>query len=433
MTAEVAIDSTAAEPWLKELFPTGRVKKQLYPRHPLFAMLKKDPTLSGEMKVIPIVYNATNGASADFPTAQANKDKSSSARFNIEVVQDYSLANFTRKLMLQTRDDKGARLKAAEMTYELILYTAGRSLSNALYRDGYGVLGTISSGSTVASTTITLTNISDVVAFQAGMVLVASPYNQAEGYTLRTGTGMILSVNRSTGVLTNSGGTNWSASITSLHTGDYLYRQGDAQNAASPVASGNLKITGLQGWLPSTAPSAGENFFNVDRSVDPTRLAGFYFDASTYPIEEAVIEAQSRINVESMGVDTWFMNPIDKRKLQKAMQSRVVFGERQSSDVADISFNTLRIDGDKGPIDIIGDPDCPPGNTTGGCPLLRLASWTLHSMLETPHIFDEGTAQEALRDPGGDNYECRSGYYAQLGPTENDAGPGDSGSVKLPA
>lgn len=432
MTTAVAIDSTSGQPWLKQLFPTGRVKKQLYPRHPLFAMIKKDSTMSGEMKVIPIVYNATNGASADFQTAQANKDKSSSARFNITVVQDYSLANFTRRLMLQTRDNKGARLKAAEMTYEIILYTAGRSLSNALYRDGTGVIGAVSSGSNVASLTITLSNKSDVVAFQKGMVVVASDGTQVNGYTLRAGSVTISQVNRTLGTLTTTS-VNWGTAITSLATGDKLYRQGDGPSAGSPTAALNLKVTGLQGWMPAVDPIAGENFFNVDRSPDRTRLAGQYIDVSTLPIEEAIIEAQSIANVESLGVNTWFMNPVDRRKLQKALGSKTVYSDRKSSDVADVSFKSIVIDGDKEPIDIISDPDCPLGNQTGGCPLLRMESWTLQSMLDAPHIFDESTAQEALRAPDGDSYECRSGYYAQLGPTENDAGPGDSAQVKLPA
>ena len=189
---------------LKTLFPSGRVKQQLYPRHPGLAMANKDPTFEGDNKAVPIVYESTNGASADFATAQANKDGSYSVKFLIDVVSDYSLASVTREVMLRTRSNKGARLKAIEHAHEMALYSAMRSLSHAFYRDGEGVLGRISSGSSVGTATITLEDITDIVHFRKGMKLQASA---AIGGALRNSgaTVTVQSVNRSTGTVTATG------------------------------------------------------------------------------------------------------------------------------------------------------------------------------------------------------------------------------------
>lgn len=431
-----AINSTSMAAVLKTLYPSGRVKEQLYPRHPFLGMIRKDPTFSGAQMAIPIVYGATNGASAQFSSAQDNKDSSSIVQFNLTTVEDYSLASVTRKVMLQTRNDKGARLKAIEHAHKMALYTCGRSISHSLFRDGDGVLGQISSGSNVGSTTITLANPTDIVAFQKGLKVSSS---SSVGGTLNNSgaTLTVASVDRGAGTVTFT--TTANVTVPAIAASHYLYRDGDARNGGTA----KLKPTGLAGWLPTSAPSPSESFFGVDRSVDRTRLAGFYYDASAYPFEEALIELQSRANVESLGIDTLFCNNAVKRLAQKALGSKVtlVKGMRQASDekgeMASIGFETIRLEGDKGPIDIIADPDCPASGqgvtATYLVYLLRMDAWTLYSMLDAPHIFDEGTAQQDLREQDADSYEGRVGAYLQLGPTEDDAGPGDSAVGLLPS
>lgn len=401
------------------------------------AMLAKDPTFAGDNIAIPIIYEATNGASADFTTAQGNKDASSMVKFLIDVVPDYSLVGVSRDVMLRTRLDKGARLKAIEHAHEMALYSCGRSASHAIFRDGEGVLGRISTTSNVATTTITLEDKTDIVHFRKGMKLQAS---LTPGSALRSAgaTVTVASVDRALGTVTATG--NWTAGIAAVVAGDYVYRHGDARNN---VAGAYKKMRGLLAWLPLTAPVAAENFFGVDRSVDRTRLAGYYTDKSALPFEEAVIEAQSEANVESVGIDLWVCNNAVKRLAQKALGSKVEFQKsvRKARDenglMANIGFQTIQLEGDKGPIDLLADPDCPaivPGDATKLISFfLRPESLTIYSMLDLPHIFDEGSAQMDLREATADAYEGRTGYYGQLAPTKDDAGPGDHCVALLPA
>lgn len=414
---------------VKTLFPSGRVKKQLYPRHPGVAMVPKDENIGGDYIKIPVIYGATNGGSATFAKAQSNRSDSASKAFLVNTIEDYATVEIPRKIMLQTRTDKMARVEAVDHAHEMSLYVAGRSLSHSFYRDGEGILGQISSTSTVSTATITLTDISDAVHFEVGMKLVAST---AAGGALRNSgdTVTLTAVNRRTGQLTVA--TSWDTHIAAIAATDYLYREGDARNNGST----KLKMSGLAAWLPTTAPSPSESFFSVDRSSD-SRLYGNYVDASTLPPEEALIEAQSVINRESLGLDLFHCNNAFFRLLQKAVGSRTYFerGSRKSSD-ADINFETFRIHGDKGVIDIVADPDCPfldrAATTKALGYFLRSKSWTLYSMLEAPHIFDEGSAQQDLRISDSDGYEGRVGYYANLAPTKDDSGPGDSGVAHLP-
>lgn len=410
---------------LKTLFPTGRIKKQLYERSPFFAMVPKDPTMSGKSKNIPIVYTGVGGRSASFAKAQTNRTASAVAEFALTTVEDYATVSVTRKLMLQTRNDKGARLKALEHATNLGLYQIGRSLSHGLYGNGYGTLGQISSGSSVGTSTITLADTSQIVNFEVGMKLVAAA---TEAGALRSSgaTATISAVNRDAGTLTVA--TTWSGLIAAIAAGDYLFADGDAANGGSSL----LKMSGLAAWLPASSSVSASAFFGVDRSADKVRLAGTYRDVSTFPAEEALIELQSAVNINSLGVDTFLCNPTFKRVLQKALSSKVNYQKRTAMDergaFASVSFETVRIEGDKGPIDIVADPDCP---STLGYPL-RMSSWCLHSMLDAPHIVDEGTAQEFLRLESLDEYEERISAHVQFGPREDDAGPGDSGVGTLP-
>lgn len=159
--------------------------------------------------------------------------------------------------------------------------TAIRSISNDLSKDLFGGGGSQSqrgsygaSGGTgsISSGVITLDNPGDVVNFEVGMVLVSySVSGLTPTISTSSALGYVINVNRGGGIVTvsaTSGGsagtpTNWSTSF------PYLAVQGDINFVSNGLATTNaLKISGLSAWLPSVAPSSGENFWNVDRSVD---------------------------------------------------------------------------------------------------------------------------------------------------------------------
>jgi hypothetical protein len=172
-----------------------------------------------------------------------------------------------------------------------------------MYRSGSGSIGQIASGQ--ATATITLSDLEAVVNFEVGMTLVASTADG--GGSVKSGTAVVTGVDRDLGTVTFAAALN--TLIATIAANDYLFVQGDYDG----------KIKGLQAWLPNNAPTTGDNFFSIDRSVDATRLSGVRFDGSAMPIEEALIAASSRVAREGGKPSHCFMSYSKYADLEKAL------------------------------------------------------------------------------------------------------------------
>lgn len=312
-----------------------------------------------------------------------------------------------------TKDDVGAFIDEAELNMDTGFRNISNDLAHDLFNDGSGSRGQISA---IAVGVITLADPNTVVQFEVGMTLVS--YSVAgTTATISTGgnLGYVIAVNRSAGTVTVSatvGGAagtpvNWSTTF------PYLAVQGDVNFAAGGLAIANgsaLKVAGLGAWLPVTAPTAGDSFWGVDRSVDVTRLAGVRFNGQSETIEEALIDAASLVAREGGNPDMCFMNFASWAALEKSLGSKVQYVDVKHEE-ADIAFAGIRIHSPYGVITVIPDRNCP-GQTAY---LLSMENWKLRSLGRVPHILTYGLeGLEGLRVGNADALEIRIGYYANL-------------------
>jgi len=400
---------------LKEWYTDDRVEDMAYKRNALHALLPKMTTFGGKNLPIPIVFGTTQGGSANFTTAVANKGNTKSKEFLLTRASDYSLASIGREAVLASEQDRGAFLEAAKTNIDGAIRGATRSIAIAEYRAGTGVRGQVSSGSNVATTAVTLADVNAVTNFEVGMVIQLSATNG--GGAVRTGTAEIAAVNRVTGVLTFTA--TLSSTISAAAASDFIFRAGDY----------GAVLSGIDAWiLPATArPSAAgtDSHFAVDRFSDLVRLAGVYHDGTGQSIEEALLDGQSKVAREGGAVDHIFINNVQYRQLMKSLGSKVMYTPTKAEATARVYFSGVEIMGDAGPIKIIPDQNCPSSTAYA----LQLDTWKLYSLGEAPHIFDKDTDQEMLRESGTDGYELRTGYYANLGCRA----PGWNGRIELAA
>lgn len=381
---------------LKEHYKPLTVKNMVYKDNPLLALMPKYERFGGENMPIPVQYGIANRRSATFSTGQGLNTATEIARFVLTRVRDYSFASITGETIKATEGAADAFLKYATLEIDGAIQSLTRSLAVSMYGDGSGKIGEVSTTtSTTGTPTITLTKAEEITNFEVGMTLKVA---ESTGHAVRSDVLTVDEVDRDAGTIK----VTVASASTNLQTGDAIFQSGDYSSA-----SDRLKITGLEGWLPSTSPSSAL-FFGQDRSKDATRLGGIRFNGASQPIEEALIGAASRLAREGGSPTHCFMDFLQFSNLEKALGSKVVY-DKVSSDDADIGFQSLTIIGPKGPIQIVADQNCTPDVAY----MLQMDTWTLNSLGAAPHILDLD-GNRMLREASADAYEVRVGFYGNV-------------------
>lgn len=393
------LDTTALAAVLKTQYTQGKVNSLVYPESPVFAAIKKRTDFVGDNKVVAFHYGNPQGRGANFTAGLANINTSAYGKVTITRKKDYAFGRVDGEAVDAAGTDAGALLNALKYEIDNAFYTAGRSIAAALFRNGGGARGQISSTSNTATPSITLANINDVVNFEVGMVLNTSTTDGTSG-AKKTGTVTLTAVNRTTGVLTASG--NWTAGIATAAAADYIFQNGDFEAT-------NSMLAGLAAWVPSTDPTS-TLFYGLDRSVDPTRLGGLrYNDNAGGLIEETLIKCSARMAREGATPDMAVLNPIDLGNMVVSLGNKVVYDRLKSSDDPNIGFKSVQLMGAKGPIDIVSDLNCP----SGGGWMLTKKTWCFETLKGAPRILNlDGNDMRASATE--DSYVFRIGYYGNL-------------------
>jgi hypothetical protein len=406
------IDTSVYTSVLKEYYSDQHVENMVYKHNPAFALMPKNEKFGGKYYPIPIQFGDNQARSHDFATAQT-KSKTEYAKFDsffIDSVENYQVARIPTKSILQSQGSVAAFLPIATKEIDSAINNLSRDLSVGMYRQGFGERGQLSTTMTVASATvITFENPADVTNFEVGMELVVATTAGASALKAlgSSGNGLIVTkVNRRPGaesITLKYAIDNATNGIPTIAAGDFLFQLGDRENSATPSRT---KICGIGAWVPTTAPTTGDSFWNVDRSVD-SRLYGQYVDGKGMPIEEVLEDLDALVCREGGSPDYCLMNPYDFKAFKKAVGSRVVLVNVKAN--AEISFQGIEIASQKGTIKVIPDQNCPAGIIY----LLQMDTWKLHSMGKAVRCIDlDGLSM--LRINNADGVEIRYGSYSQV-------------------
>lgn len=394
------VTTTTLQYALKSLWPQKRVRNTVYKKHPFLAMVPKREDFYGDSIYIAVRYSDPQARHVVFATAQSQAQgatgNSSGVRFNITRAKDYQVVTLETEAILASKRDIGSLVRGLDVEMSAGMNNIGKSLATALFRGRSGNLAKLGA---VTATTITLANINDVSSFEKGMPIVASATSTGANRAAPA-SAVITGVDRDTGILTfgagTFAGTDWAVA-------DFISAAGDNANASG---NGN-KVLGLADWIPSTAPSGGENFNGVDRSVDASRLAGQRIDISGNNPEEGLIIAMSKQDREGGSPDHIFLNHADYRNVMLSLGAKV---EMEYKTVGDLGFESVKLRGPSGVVSVMADQDCPAG--TGYS--LDMETWKLYSLEGCPQILDlDGNRMS--RESTADRFESRIVYFANLG------------------
>ncbi len=425
----MSLNQTSFEPALKQLYPSEVIRQMGYLNNPFYALVAKDETFTGESSKEPVIVSAVQNRSNSFSVANTSATNSIVRAFLVTRVQNYSMASIANETVLASADDKGAFLKALKFEMDKAIFSLTRSIATQLYRSGTGSVAQIAATATINSSTVfvQLANPEDIVNLEYGMNIAVSA---TDGSATRAyiSAAYIVEIDRIQGSFLCSASFGGApAALTSLITGvsvsDFIYPSvGDAANGGAPVA-----LSGLKAWLPGSAVTS-TLFFNVDRTLDKTRLAGIVYDGTSQNIEEALIDGARYIAREGGKADHCFVSYKDFSNLVKSVGSKQQYLQYTDVKVEEpgvsVGFSALTLVGPRGPLKVIPDQNCPAGSAF----LLQLDTWKLKSLGEPARVFD-GDSLTVIRDPSGDNLLVRCVSYTQL----SCRAPGWNAIVLLPA
>jgi hypothetical protein len=375
----------------------------MYKKSIALADVKKKTDFGGEGAYINIATSGTAGGSADFPTALANQAPSTQKRFFITHRTEYQVASVTGQAIATSMSDKMAILKVLKVEMDKANYKFTLSLSSKFHGNAGGALGQISAASNVATVTITLATPADAVKFEVGdWIQTASDNGAATSPAGVNGGGaqaQIVSMDRGTGTLTL--GSAWSTAIPGTAASHFIFRPGDYANA----------FTGLGGWNPITAPTTGDSFFGMDRSVgDLTRQAGDRYSANSGgSYEDSVLNATAQAAVLTSRLPRGYVHPLDFNALVKELGSKRIIDAKNRE--GSTGFKGVTVYSAAGDVEVVSDPFAPKGYGR----LVDPDDITLMTAGECPSPLNWGGAQSTQVLANADAVQFRLGCYGNYG------------------
>lgn len=392
------------DPMLKEYYSSRRVELLAMRKHPLLALIPKVENWGGNEDTfkIPKWLTSAQAVGADFDAALAQKGRGNYLRSSMTKRKRYGFAQLDRLTMKASMKDPKAFMTAFTAEVNGIKSQMGRATAANLYRNDTGLRGTVGAE---AGAVITLEDREEHVNFEVGQIYVFS----SDGGTTERGTWSLAlhqytldAIDRTAGTLTFTGQDPGATS--SVVAGDTIHRYG-----AIVTGGSFIDIQGLEDHIPKVAPTAGDSFQGIDRSVDTDRLAGLRLDGSSLSIEEALMDGGQRLAEVGKEVDKVFMNPAIFNQLQKELTTRVIHDKVKSPRNASIAFPSIKLLTAGGEVDIVPDADCQ-ANVIW---MLNMKSWVLATTGTYPQIADEDVTM--LRAQNADAYEVRIAGYGNLG------------------
>lgn len=401
MTASIATSVAI----VKTKYSPDYVKFVVYDENPSFASIKHDETWDGGSEQIAVQTETPIGGGTTIAQAQANMGPGNYSNFLVSRIEDFGVARIKGQALRAVVKGPGAMLSLWSRELTGILLHVTRSAAINMWRTGTGSRGTISTGSTVGSATITLATIQDVSNFYINMQVQASA---TDGGTLDSAgaTAKITKINRITGTLTVA--TTWSGVIPAIATGHLLGRNGDMPNGSGT----NLMVTGIQGWVPPNAsrPVSATTFWGLDRSPDEVRLAGLAIDGTNTPMQEALIEAIAMATVEGAKIDRVWMHPRDRANFVKELGAKVLYTRTgvSAGDMGEVGFKAIEMNLEEAEVKIMADINVPRFQ----CFVTQWDTWTFGSCGPAPGLLEIGGQEVVV--PNDDSLEARTGYYGNL-------------------
>lgn len=395
----------------RELWPQGEIYEEVLDSSPTLGTMAKDTSFGELARHIAVGTGMPQGVGTKFEIAKGNKSPATASQFRMLPKTLYVVISLDGLLLRQAKvkGHEGMIVEPYARESKLAIQQWKNEQSTYIFGNGGGVLGQIDATSTLTTNTFKLKDINNIRHFQQGMWLNFSATDGTEVPLLgpRSNRVYITNIFRHgplkgtivTNATTASGGL--AAAIPGILNGDFIFRDG---------IYGDV-IPGLNAWLPRADPGQNDpvtgiaipgTFLGVDRTPDPSALAGIRFDATRMTILDGLIGSASAV-VDSRGNPDLAVISTADWNLMRIQTSGAGVLTRTLMPAAAIdkyrpglSYRAFEIEGPNGPIQVLADPWCPVGRGY----MLMQETWTYLCVGELVQLTGDPLRTEDMADAG---------------------------------
>ena len=377
---------------LKTYYAKAGLGNLLYRNDPLLKKLgEKAERIEGKVQPFSALYSRGGAVSADATVAVSLASTTAQAKeFNVTPGQLFSSCVYTNKEVLASRTKAGAYVPVATAKMFAALESFRKTLAIALYGTGHGDLFTLAgdfAAMTVGTDVTQAWPINAIYAVDPGSAVVyKTNINDPDSAAIAAGT--VKSVNPANGTVVIT-----PTAAGTPQTGAIVCLKGCTDDEGNP-----LLPVGLGGWLKGDI-QPNDNFFGVNRSVAPERLAGVNYVAQSGEAKYLSIE-KALVNVQAYGsmADVIVMNPEDALALQQEVEAKTYFikadGGRGRAK-ADIGYDGTGISITGSFLEkVITSPYCPKGKAY----ILDLETVKLWTYSNADRIDDKQGDYDTVKD-----------------------------------
>lgn len=349
---------------LKVYYKKEGIQNLLFRNSPLLKKINKE-RVEGKEQRFAAMYARGGAAGGDFTAAKTQAATvAQTAEFCVTPGQLFSVYTMNAKEVAASRSNAGAYMRVGGAKMFAASESFRKTLAAALYGAGYGELCAVPSGgwTLTANTDTTVTLPEDaIMKIDVGSKLVIKATRET-AETSAQNTLTVKAINGTTVTVTPSGDTD--------ATQAYIVCLAGSMSGSSP-----LLPVGLDGWLPVKAKRTGDTwanfiddlFFGVDRSVNPDRLAGAFYNGTgaSEAKKSCIMKLIKALRRQGSLCDMIVMNDDDFLAFSAELETTNTFFTATSTKekkTANVGFSNITAAFSTNYIEnCIDDPYCPKG------------------------------------------------------------------------
>jgi hypothetical protein len=396
----------------KHIYNPRAVAKLAFKNRPFLDKLTKKDVFEGDTYNHTIMYEDPQSGSADFATAIAQKQSSSQGtRMVMNRGRYYQAISILNEEIRASRSDAGSLLRKKSTETNGVLNAMGNRIDDQLHNGGGGVIASFTTTGSNATTTITLDTAQLGVRFGRNQFLQVASTNNTNGTVntlLAAGASVkVLNVSRSATVTTLTVDTALNVAFPGIATTTQYFLLNKGDNLGFGINSFAGGVSGLKSWFPLVAPTAGDNFWGADRSVDAERLSACRYSALNGEKYESTFQnASAELALQGSNPSIVLCSFLDAAKYSQELGNKVRYS---ASDAGSTGFKPMEIQGLSSTMTLMPDPRVEPGLFY----MLDMETLWLATLDAVPHL-DESDGRPAAREGSTDGIEIRWRAWFQL-------------------